>query len=137
MKNEKATEVVLSITKNASGKVLIISRNDPENYKDGTELKWVFPGGKPELNETLEEAVVREVKQETGFNTKVIKEISRRTHPNSGVSVIYFATELASLKVKPIRDVHEVNKVIWADISELKDYFTTDLDPGVAKYLGV
>lgn len=33
--------------------------------------QWLLPGGHPELNETLEEAVLREVSEETGIQAKV------------------------------------------------------------------
>jgi len=39
--------------------------------------------------------------------------------------------------MRPIVDVHEVESIKWVPTNELKDYFTTDLDPGVAKFLNL
>ena len=135
--NSIEPEVVLSIIKNASGKVLMIKRNVTEKYLDNTELTWVFPGGKIIDGETAEEAVVRETKQETGYNVNVLHKISERIHPSSKTKLTYFACELTNLKVKPIRDIHEVDKVKWLEPSEIRDFITTDLDSGVAIYLGL
>ena len=37
----------------------------------GPKRGWEFPGGVVESNETIEEAVIREVKEETGYNVRV------------------------------------------------------------------
>jgi len=44
------------------GKVLLIQRG-----KEPLKGRWVIPGGTVELGETLEEAVAREVREETGI----------------------------------------------------------------------
>jgi len=50
-----------------NGKVLLIHR-----IKEGKEF-WVFPGGRIEEGETAEEAVAREVKEETGLTCTSVK----------------------------------------------------------------
>lgn len=50
------------------GKIVLIKRrNDP--YKDF----WALPGGFVEYNERTEEAVVREVREETGLSCEVVQ----------------------------------------------------------------
>lgn len=44
------------------GRVVLIKRGKPPLYG-----RWVVPGGTVELGETLEEAIVREVEEETGL----------------------------------------------------------------------
>ena len=51
--------VVAAIIKKNT-KYLIAKRNRNKHLG----LKWEFPGGKVELNETLEEALIREIKEE-------------------------------------------------------------------------
>src|SRR5437879_3655006 len=48
------------------GKVLLVRR-----AKEPNKGKWIIPGGLVELGEPLEEAVLREVKEELGIDGKV------------------------------------------------------------------
>ena len=47
-------------------RVLLVKRRRPPN-----KGAWVFPGGLVELGESVEEAVIREVKEETGMTVKL------------------------------------------------------------------
>lgn len=135
--NGKDKGIAVGIIKNPGGKVLIIERVRKETGSDGSKLTWVFPGGKLDEDENFEQAVVREVLLETGYNVAVKELISERTHPQFQVPIKYYACELATFKTKPIQEVHEVATLKWVLPEELKDYFTTDLETHVAKYLGI
>ncbi len=50
------------------GQVLLIRRGKPPLYG-----RWVVPGGTVELGETLEEALVREMQEETGVRVEPIE----------------------------------------------------------------
>jgi len=39
--------------------------------------------------------------------------------------------------MRPVVDVHEIESLKWVSPQELANYFTTDLDPGVAKFLKI
>jgi 8-oxo-dGTP diphosphatase len=59
------------------GKVVLVKRSfDP--YKD----YWALPGGIVEYGETVEDAVVREAKEETGFYIKIEKLVGVYSDPN-------------------------------------------------------
>ncbi len=133
----KDNGIAVGVVTNATGKVLIIERVRKEHGSDGSVLSWVFPGGKLNGSETFEEAVVREVLAETGFKIKVNRKISERFHPQLNVPIKYFECELDSFTTKPIQDIHEVAATKWVDPENLKDFFTTDLDPQVAKKLKI
>lgn len=74
--------------------VLLIKRkNDP--FKD----QWALPGGFVEYNEKTEDAVVREIYEETGLKTSVVKLLGVYSDPSRDprghtVSVIYILKNL-------------------------------------------
>ncbi len=59
------------------GKILLIKRKN-EPFKG----KWALPGGFVEYGERVEEAVLREIKEETGLNAKIKKLLGVYSDPN-------------------------------------------------------
>ena len=51
---------------------------------------WTLPGGGVKKDETLEQAVVREVKEETGLDVKVVKLLFEEEY-EAGISYCYLA----------------------------------------------
>ena len=84
----KKIEVVAAIIKK-DNKIFVTQRGYGE-FKD----KWEFPGGKIELNETKEEALKREIKEETGIHPEILPDMKRTIHysmPNGNFKeVTYF-----------------------------------------------
>lgn len=58
---------------NSDQQVLLISRHKPDHHTHG---KWHCPGGGLEFGEEPKSAVIREVKEETGYDIKLLS-----THP--------------------------------------------------------
>jgi 8-oxo-dGTP pyrophosphatase MutT (NUDIX family) len=85
---------------------------------------WSFPKGKLDADETIEEAALREVKEETGLTCRIIRELSTlryayRTRKKGTLRpkvVHYFLMERVS------GDIHvpgqEVDRAVWFDIEE-------------------
>jgi len=70
------------------GKFLLGLRNK-KNYNN----KWVIPGGGVEWGETLEDAAIREIKEETNLDVKLIKMIGYReiiNLPGDYHSIVFF-----------------------------------------------
>lgn len=67
----KHVEVVCALIQNDDGKIFCCQRG-PGRALEG---KWEFPGGKIEPNETQEQAIVREIKEELKSKIEVIKYI--------------------------------------------------------------
>lgn len=53
-------------------KILLLRRSKHSAFG---ALKWDLPGGKLEFGETLEDSLIREIKEETKINVKLIKPI--------------------------------------------------------------
>ncbi len=64
---KKDQSVISSIFSKDRKKVLLVKRRDVP--------VWTLPGGGIEDNETFEEAIVREVLEETGYKTKIRKKV--------------------------------------------------------------
>jgi A/G-specific adenine glycosylase len=56
-----------AVITNKKGEILIAQRR-AEDMLGGL---WEFPGGKQEKNETIQECIARELKEELGINTKI------------------------------------------------------------------
>jgi mutator protein MutT len=71
-------------------KVLLIRRNSFDNIEPS---KWAIPGGKCEENETIEEALKREIKEELGVNIKTynyFKSYYYKNKSNKHTRALYF-----------------------------------------------
>jgi len=55
------------------GKILMNKRNDPHNPQ--FHGVWEFPGGSVEIGESVEQNVVRECKEETGYDVDVVEQL--------------------------------------------------------------
>jgi len=71
MKDQSVIGIIFSSDKS---KVLLIKRRDVP--------VWVLPGGGIEDNESLEKAITREILEETGFSTKIIRKVGEYTPIN-------------------------------------------------------
>ncbi len=110
-------------------KVLMIKRAKKEG-----ELLWAFPGGKVEDGETLEEAVVREVYEETGVNVSVNSLLGDRVHPNTLVKMTYFLCDYVTGEVR-ILDEEEVVDIQYKDRKQFEEDVKTDVFTPVKVYL--
>jgi len=102
------------------GRILMIRRTDNDLYS--------IPGGQLELGETLAEAAVREVREETGIECEVTEVIGLYSDPNHVIgyddgevrqefSICFRAIETGG-KTRPSQESKEV---LWVDIEKLKE----------------
>jgi mutator protein MutT len=106
-------EVVIGIVVKKNEVLLVQKKNSK-----GSPI-WRFPGGKVENKESFEEALVREVKEETGIECLPLAEIATRDWQSKGLKLRFFICEY-------IRGFNEVNEpeifnyVKWvsADLAE-------------------
>ena len=97
-------------------KFLIAQRN----LKKSQGGLWEFPGGKIEKNETGEEALIREIKEEFNADIKVDKYIGENLHhyPEKDIKLSFYKATLISDKIELLE--HEDYK--WITKKE-KDNF--------------
>ncbi|MDE5877890.1 MAG: (deoxy)nucleoside triphosphate pyrophosphohydrolase [Muribaculaceae bacterium] len=69
MKSDKKTIRVVGAAIIDSGRILVAQR--PYSDKAYKSLKWEFPGGKIEPDETENEAIIREIREELGCDIEV------------------------------------------------------------------
>jgi len=91
------------------GKVLGVSRKD--NHAD-----MGLPGGKLEPGETFEEAVIRETKEETGEDIRVISEIFERVEDNFVAKT--FLCEIIG-DIPEVFNTTESGRVAWVTWEDL------------------
>jgi ADP-ribose pyrophosphatase YjhB (NUDIX family) len=65
---------VVAIVRDEHGRVLMIHKTDNN--------KWALPGGGHEIGESISDTVVREVKEETGFDVEVVTITGTYTNPH-------------------------------------------------------
>ena len=93
-----------ALIKNDEGKVLLV-------YHKKLDV-WLYPGGHIEANETPDEAVVREVKEETGLDVKIVG--NRGTSLNDGeedVSVLYNPFVILCERIKSKNEHYHIDMV--------------------------
>jgi 8-oxo-dGTP diphosphatase len=98
------------------GKVLIAQRMPG----DSLEYRWEFPGGKLDPGETVEECIVREIKEELGVDIEIIKRLT--TARNKKIELIFFQCKIISGELQKI----EVNDFAWIDDMEGYDLLEMD-----------
>jgi colanic acid biosynthesis protein WcaH len=79
------------------GKFLLLKRNNPP-----VKGEWWLPGGRIRRNESFEDAVRREVLEETGLTCKTIKPVGviSQVFPECHTVSVYFLVESDNVDVK-------------------------------------
>jgi 8-oxo-dGTP diphosphatase len=119
------TVVAAVIEKN--GRILIAQRKRTSQHP----LKWEFPGGKVEPDETPEAAVVRELKEELGIRVQVGPEIGRYEFQYPGrwpIMLMFYRVEEFSGEPKNL----DFEQIQWTSRDRLRDY---DFLEGDAEFL--
>ncbi|WUQ55526.1 NUDIX hydrolase [Streptomyces virginiae] len=112
-------------------RVLLVRRRITEG-----QLSWQFPAGKVEPGESIEEAAVRETKEEAGVDVIAVAPLGERVHPITGLQVSYTACELVG-GTAYVADVDEIAEVAWVTLSEIPRYIPYGLFEPVQRHLNV
>jgi 8-oxo-dGTP diphosphatase len=117
MKNESKIVVAVKGVIMNNGKALLVKRSTSDEVGGGT---WECAGGKIDFGETLEEALIREIKEEVGLDV-IVKNIAFATSFNTDASrqvvILTYLCESNEIEVK-LSNEHSEYK--WCTRDELR-----------------
>ena len=108
--------VVAGIIRNNDNKILIAQRN----MKKSQGGLWEFPGGKIENDETIEEAIVREIKEELDMDIAFESYFDEKKYiyPEKEINLIALNCKFIGEKY----NVLEHEKVEWITVEEFDNF---------------
>ena len=111
------------------GKVLLARRAKGEKLAG----YWEFPGGKREEDETIDECLVREIREELSLDIEVVGEFdtSDYEYPGGQIRLIGLLAEIQNGVIS--KTVHDL--VEWIEISSVLDYQLAPADIPLAERL--
>lgn len=107
--------VVAAIVTNG-GRLLVTWRNDKTPPAG-------FLSGEIEPGESPADAMVREVKEESGLRVRAGAELGRRVHPRTQRTMIYVSGEPAEGAEVFVGDTEELSDVRWVTLAEADEAF--------------
>ena len=121
------TNVVAAVIKK-DHHFLIVQRN----RKKHLALKWEFPGGKVQENETFEEALSREIKEELNIKISLQDKIAEEKYKDEKIDIVlhYFLCTQESGTIK----LNEHEDLAWV---EKKDFDKYDFAEGDGNMLSL
>lgn len=130
MEDKFVPKVVLALIEN-NGQFVLIKRKVVNN-----KLEWAFPGGVTEPNETDDQSVIREARQEVGLEVSVKEKLLERKHPNTYVHLVYFHCIPTSDKLDLIvGEPEEISEVRWVKAENILEKFTSDVHPLIRQFV--
>ncbi|WP_226665219.1 NUDIX hydrolase [Metabacillus litoralis] len=121
--NHKNIILVVSTTIFKEGKILMIQESKPEAFN-----KWNFPSGRIEYGEDIQKAALREVKEETGYDVKLINTTgvyNFKSHTNNQIILFHYSAELSGGSLSLERN--EIKDYKWLKLEELLELEENDL----------
>ena len=113
---------VVAVVEDDQGRILLIHKTDND--------LWALPGGGHDIGESIAETVVREVKEETGYDVEVVDIVGTYTNPRHVMAYddgevrqqfsICFAARLLGGELKTSSESKEVAWVAPADTVTLQ-----------------
>jgi len=79
---------IAGVVINSEGRYLLVQERKPECYG-----QWNWPAGNVDDGETVEQAAIREAKEETGFNVELSKKIGEWFDEDAGRTRVLFSAK--------------------------------------------
>jgi 8-oxo-dGTP diphosphatase len=122
------TNVVAAIIKK-DNHFLIVQRN----RKKHLGLKWEFPGGKVQENETFEEALLREIKEELNITINIHEKIAEEKYRDDKINIILYYY-LCSFKIDTM-ELNEHEDFAWIEKKDFDKYDFAEGDGNILSLL--
>jgi len=87
---------------------------------------WVIPGGGIEKGESPEEGAIRETKEESGFDIKIVRKVAEYTYKNRGKMAHIFEAEVIGGKAQLNREAKDIGFFTLDKLPELYHPFIPD-----------
>ena len=122
------TNVVAAIIKK-DNHFLIVKRN----RKKHLGLKWEFPGGKVQENETFEDALIREIKEELNIKINLQDKIAEEKYKDEKIDIVlhYFLCTLESGTI----ELNEHEDLAWVEKKDFDKYNFAEGDRNILRLL--
>jgi 8-oxo-dGTP diphosphatase len=115
------------------GKILLGKRNKANCYG-----QWVIPGGGVDWGETIEDAGIREIKEETNLDVNIVKRLGYKeivNLPGQYHSVVFF--HLAKAKHFNLQAKEDLSEVKFFTVEEIKQLPKVDSVEWAIKQAGL
>jgi len=123
-------DVTCAIIRNEDDEVLVVQRGESTDHP----LKWEFPGGKLHHDETEEECIIREVKEELSMEVVIVGKLPVAEHDYGFKQIRLIPFICDTLDELPFLTEHRAYK--WLPAEELSSVDFSEADITVAaKYL--
>lgn len=124
---QKQIPIVVAVIKDISGKLLIAKRNDPSLI--GGHNKWELVGGKVEFGEDPEIAIIREVKEETGLEVRVVRllpkvysRIWKKGDEQHQVFLLAYECEIVGGQLHENEFDHKISELRFIEAKEIDNF---------------
>lgn len=127
----KSLEVVAAVIQH-QGKILCALKG--EHKYPYLSNKYEFPGGKVEVEETLEQALIREIKEELNLDIEITEYLLTVEHayPNFNIELTTFMCVTKTIEELALSEHQDVQ---WCSINELEQLDWAAADIPIVKYL--
>ena len=119
-----------------SDRILLVKR-DTVPFKG----YWALPGGRMEPDETIEQTIIRECKEETGLDVKIVRVIDEYVEKGVKDDVEYeyyptcFLVKVVGGEIKPQES--EIQEIHLFSLNQLPDPLAFEHDKMIRDYLSV
>lgn len=97
-------------------KLLLVKQNYGRQY-------WSLPGGVVELGESIEQAAVREIREETGLDIRLKRVVGLYSKPDEGALAVTFEGEIVGGTLTPNHEIAECGYFSFDQLPEARGHF--------------